>query len=45
MRYGRVTEENLLDMGQYDLVRAVKMQCGGRFPKCTEYSDKPAVRK
>lgn len=44
LRYGRVSEENLLDMGQYDLVAAVKAQCGGVFPKSGEYSKRPIAR-
>ena len=44
LRYGRVTEENLLDMGQYDLLNMVKSQFGGKFPVCGDYSETPRAR-
>lgn len=43
LRYGRITEENLLDMGQYQTVAMVKAQCGGRFPRCGDYSMQPRI--
>lgn len=44
VRYGTVTEENLLDLGQYAIVDSVKRQFGGTFPVCTEYSETPRAR-
>lgn len=44
VRYGRVTEENLMDMGQYQLIGAVKAQFGGVFPKTAAVSKTPLSR-
>lgn len=44
VRYGCVTEENLLDMGQYALASAVKSQFGGSFPACRDYATRPRAQ-